>query len=518
MLVNKFSCLPFLIVALASVVSPAFGADYTSTQSGDWDDTNTWGAAGFPASGDTATITNACVVSIKGAEACGTVTVNVGGTLRFDGQINTVVAKLTLDAGATLANSGTVDQTGTGSAGYAYLSGTSLEPMTGNQPTFGNGYWYVGQIDFQMDIITGGGGCVIKLAADIQVDAVTQSGATDYIRSSSLANTIKADGDWDGSLVTSYAWEFNFQALSDLNLKTGSINNRFYNFTVDAGATVTLQSHGSSGNTATINGTLNGANTYGWTFGYIGASATALVMGGSGDISSLVYMFVYTSNNTTIDGFTCNGYGYWYGNADNVTYTLNGDIIFGGRLLVYRNSTTAWTKLDTAGHNVTIGGDLDIGYTRWGVLVCNDSVIDVGDNFLCSQYSSVDFGSSTWTVGGGWTNSGTVACGTSTVAFTNAASVDNNHQAFYNLTSDAGAGTVTLAAGEVSAVSNLLWVKSGTCHTVDKVDKKPTGAGTWTRMTGGINVITCGLRPQIDPGATLEADYWPPPSTIFTFY
>ena len=83
-------------------------ADYTSTQTGDWDDVDTWGGGGFPGTGDTATIANTHVVSVKGSEACGNITVDSGGTLRFDGQSDATPAVMALDNGATLANSGTV--------------------------------------------------------------------------------------------------------------------------------------------------------------------------------------------------------------------------------------------------------------------------------------------------------------------------------------------------------------------------------------------------------------------------
>lgn len=156
-----------------------FGTDYTATQAGLWDNVATWGGGGFPVTTDTAT-TNNYIVTIQGPETCGNVTIGGSGTLRFDGQLNTVAATLDLDNGATLANSGVVDQTGTGSTGYAGLAGVSAEPFTGTQPTLGDGYWDVNQIDFQMNITSGGGGCTFEVTGDTAHRTFTCTAADTY--------------------------------------------------------------------------------------------------------------------------------------------------------------------------------------------------------------------------------------------------------------------------------------------------------------------------------------------------
>jgi hypothetical protein len=129
---------------------------YTSTQTGDFDDINTWGGGGFPGTGDTATIANTHIVSVKGNEACGNITVNIGGTLRMEAQPATD-AQLTLDNGATLLNNGTVDGSGTGGGEVLRVIGTSLEACTGTDWNWDNQVWVLRSLDFQFNITIGGG-------------------------------------------------------------------------------------------------------------------------------------------------------------------------------------------------------------------------------------------------------------------------------------------------------------------------------------------------------------------------
>jgi len=141
--------------------------------------------------------------------------------------------------------------------------------------------------------------------------------------------------------------------------------------------------------------------------------------------------------------------------------------------------------------------------------------VSFNDLTIAGSYT-VTTGTNTLT--GNFTNSGTFTCGTGTMIFTNSVSVYNNGQPFYDLTVNAGAGnTVTLASGgQVSAISNLLHVASGTGYTEDQLSKDPVGAGTFAPLSmSAANTITCGLSPQIDAGATLVAASPPPSGTLF---
>jgi len=147
-------------------------ASFSSKATGNWDaeGASTWNEAGHPATGDTATIQNGHVVSIFGSEACGNVTINSGGTLRFNGNGYSVPAILALDEGATLANSGTIDDIGTDSTGYASIVGVSLEQLTGSDISWGSGtgYWHISQLELVPATTTGGGGCTIIIDGDVK--------------------------------------------------------------------------------------------------------------------------------------------------------------------------------------------------------------------------------------------------------------------------------------------------------------------------------------------------------------
>jgi hypothetical protein len=189
------SCASFMTFA-GEPPQPEPRAAYTSAVAfGDFDDVDTWGGGGFPGSTDTWAILDGHTVNVTGAELSGSGDVNTGGTLCFN--CSGGAAVLTLDDGATLTNSGTVNETGSTVGNYAALVGSSLEPMTGNQPTWSDGCWRFADIDFQMDVITGGGGCDIQCDAETEWDDITIS-AGDTLDSN--AETIRVGGDWDSSL------------------------------------------------------------------------------------------------------------------------------------------------------------------------------------------------------------------------------------------------------------------------------------------------------------------------------
>lgn len=145
-------------------------ATFSSKATGLWDATGqtTWNEDNYPVSGDTVTIQNGHVISIKGSEASGSITINAGGTLRFDGDTDSVPSILSLDNGATIANSGAIDSTGTGSTGYASIVGTSLEQITGSDVDWGTGYWHIAQLDLVPATTTGGAGCTIIIDDDVR--------------------------------------------------------------------------------------------------------------------------------------------------------------------------------------------------------------------------------------------------------------------------------------------------------------------------------------------------------------
>jgi len=176
------------------------------------------------------------------------------------------------------------------------------------------------------------------------------------------------------------------------------------------------------------------------------------------------------------------------------------------------------TEGDTKGVFIRLDGDC----TFQNVTIKTSDTIIAQDYNHALEDLTIEAGG-TWTnasctntVSGDFDNSGTNHAGTSTMIFTGAGkNVDNNNQAFYNVTANPGGGNlVTLEAGKVSAVQNLLRAQSGTCHTDDKIDQNPVVNGTWSRLGGGVNTIACGVPPQIDLNATLETGDPPPFGTV----
>jgi hypothetical protein len=88
-------------------------AAYTSTQSGNWSDTATWGGGGYPVNGDTAAISNTHTVTITGTETVGTsptpasdaITCSGSGTLINNGNL-TVKGNITLATGPYIGGAG----------------------------------------------------------------------------------------------------------------------------------------------------------------------------------------------------------------------------------------------------------------------------------------------------------------------------------------------------------------------------------------------------------------------------
>lgn len=94
-------------------------AAYTSTQSGNWNDTATWGGGGFPVDGDTATVSTSHVVTVTANAVVGTSPGTNTTVLTNNGRIN-------VNAGFTLTVKGQLTMHGTtGTNGQAHFAAGS---------------------------------------------------------------------------------------------------------------------------------------------------------------------------------------------------------------------------------------------------------------------------------------------------------------------------------------------------------------------------------------------------------
>jgi len=217
--------------------------------------------------------------------------------------------------------------------------------------------------------------------------------------------------------------------------------------------------------------------------------------------------------------FASSGHFYHSGDWDSISvigkhptdYAVIGNDAFGWTLGIWTLSNVHYDADDTMDSQgrvgVTYSGDCKFrDLTMNGVHAVPGSSALTFDSLTLDSNGTYEVDSGTTTISGNFTNDGTFACGTGTVVFAGTGNVDNNNQAFYNLTSAAGAGNkVTLAAGTISAISNLLHVVSGTCHTDDNLSEGYTGGGTFAPLPRGANTVVCGVSPLVDSGARLEA-------------
>ena len=163
----------FALAALVMVFQPgapdtpvAFAAARSSSATGNWNATATWGGLSAPVAGDTVTINNGHTVTVTANAAAATITISPGGTLIVNGFALTVTGATSVSgslmfaatAGAksfgdfTINSGGAVTSTAspvtiTGNfdnAGGSFTSGTGVWTMSGaaktigGSPTFGS--------------------------------------------------------------------------------------------------------------------------------------------------------------------------------------------------------------------------------------------------------------------------------------------------------------------------------------------------------------------------------------------
>lgn len=121
-------------------------AAFTTAQSGDWNDTNTWNEASYPQAGDTPTIGQTHHVTVTVDAECGLI--NGSG-------------ELTINAGVTLTGSGSIEMSAalTGDWGVVTINGTFI---------LGNTFWF----DDYSRLIIGPGG-TLNVTNDIAFGADT---------------------------------------------------------------------------------------------------------------------------------------------------------------------------------------------------------------------------------------------------------------------------------------------------------------------------------------------------------
>jgi uncharacterized repeat protein (TIGR01451 family) len=212
-----------LSLAVVLLSFPAFGAAFTSAQSGNWNSTATWGGGSIPVSGDTVTITSNHVVTVTGSEAVGSVTLDS----------TTGNKMLVIDPGATLIVDGpgslTVNAPTPGSTNIIRINGGNLTTTFGGISITG------GTNASKLEFTSLGGAATFEgnvLFAGTAANAIIDFGP------GGTPSTVSIAGDLGngGTIVnnTSATVEFNGTGAQTINGYT------FNNLTINKSGTATL--------------------------------------------------------------------------------------------------------------------------------------------------------------------------------------------------------------------------------------------------------------------------------------
>ncbi len=322
-------------------------------------------------------------------------------------------------------------------------------------------------------------------------------------------------GNWTRSsgthTVGTSTWAFT--ANGTINPNTAATSD-FYSFTINNGVTTTIASTYYTG-VLTVNGTLN----YLLTSSYVAANSALA--------TPLVFGVGYTLNVTmafqpTVDYNIPSG-TYGQGLATNragITGTLAGNIVANG----YNNGGLgAYT-----GSIVMLAGDIDTSASNYSItcqnqldmvgastfLLCNGSSITLQAGFRNYNAASyINFGTSSWSVAGSWTNISTSASwnrGTSTINFngTGAQTLGLNNGAsanitYYNITVSGAHTTnsVTWGSGTITIKGALTCTATFTSGTINCATNDPLLV-----ISGGISLASGTLWTKSDGSGTITLD------------
>jgi hypothetical protein len=360
-----------VFLAVLCMAAPIFGASFSSTTSGNWSSAATWGGAGVPGAGDTATVNGGHVVTLDISVTVATLTLSGG---QINGSQSLTVTTVFNWAGGTLAGSGST----TAAAVNMTSAGTIDTRSFSNSGAFnisGGNYFYMqnnatltnsGTIDFQGD----GGGVFLNSAlgsvaitntgtikksgltgsTTINVPIVAQSGSQFLVQSGTfnVAALTSTGGTWSASSGATLTFNTNdtrtFDATSTIS-GAGTVQfaagtdtvNATYNVTgatKNSGATTTIGSITATGDITITGGTLtlNSASAIsvptlsmqgGTLSGTAPITLTGTAMTWSG--GTIAGTGLFTIPNTTTITFA--GYVYFdtraFSNAGVMSYTSN---------------------------------------------------------------------------------------------------------------------------------------------------------------------------------------------------
>lgn len=455
-------------VIAAMLLGASFGvqaATCTSKASGNWNAAGTWTctAGTFPAAADTVIIVSPHTVTLNNNYPATNLTVNVGATLRDNGN------RLTLSGSAVI--DGTFGRAGDG--GKLIMTGAG-------QTLSGSGTFIdVGRIQIDANItIPAGSNLKLTLGSEIRVGSggaatLTIDGAIDGTGQSAGNRILRVD---NGSTVT-------------INGSINAPNSRLQvrdNATVTNNGSAVLQSvegrdttsvwTNAANSTLDVNQTLFGAgngtlnaSAAGNTVNYSGAAQTVMLPSGA---PATYYNLTLTGSGTkdlptaamTIAGnLTVSG---------TATANTRAALTIGGNLDIAAAGATF--DANTYTHNVagnfinngsfiyTAGSASTINMNGTAAQTISGTATTTFQHLTISNAAAGVTASSSFNLNGNFTNNGVFDAGTSTVTFngTAAQSLSGNATTFYNLTMNNTSTGLTINNNDVT-VGNLLTFTAG---------------------------------------------------------
>jgi hypothetical protein len=319
------------LAVLFVVSSNASAATFTSSGSGNWNVSGTWGGAGIPAAGDNAVISAGHTVSLVGATtitgltvnatgvlATGANTLGVSGNLIVNGTISGTGAPTLSGAATTIDGTGSITNTGilTISAAHTILSTANLT--------------FAGRIAISGAIIVTNNGTVTSTAATGMTGSVAGSAwtqgttgvlnilgpvlATGTLTASANGNTVNYNGAAQTLKGTA---TYHHLTLSGSGIKTLSATTTAINGNLTMSGTAT---------STTVVGVTVGGNLNVGTGTTFTAAGFALTVSGTTSVTGTLTISSATGAKAFNGDVTVNVGGIWNNNTANAALTLPGSI------------------------------------------------------------------------------------------------------------------------------------------------------------------------------------------------
>ncbi|MDD4986344.1 MAG: hypothetical protein PHQ43_11260, partial [Dehalococcoidales bacterium] len=376
--------------------------------------------------------------------------------------------------------------------GLASINGGTYLASTGQQ-TFNGG-------------LTVAGGTFNASSASAVIDVngnVTVTSGTLSAPASTSTTCFTVSGNWEVSgtgVFTHNSGTVNLNGTGTQTVTAGA-NSDFFNLNCTTGGqTVSLLSAINVYGTLTVGSTSGNMVTMGGNDCYLYGTSTPLVLNGTYNSNPGYNIDTLNIHYCGTIGLPGGTYGtiYIFGP---ITVTLLGNVSVYD-LHIFGIASQAVLTTSANNYSLTVRRDLYVGEAShsnyYGKLIVNNSAIAITRNVTieasdASGTNQIDAtGTSSWTVGGSWTNNDTFTYGSSTVTFNGndaGQTINAGSSGFYALTinSPAGTGAWTLDTSNLTTL-NTLNVTKGTLNT----GTLNLGAGTSTTINVNGGTLTGG--------------------------